>query len=91
MAAVHGLDLPELNDEPWPPVTQPRLAAAEDDEPLDFFSADPRGDVLVHHPYDVVRHLGRGVHPPGAADPQVLAIKMTLYRTSGDSPIAPAR
>lgn len=78
-----------IRDEPWAPVTQPRLIEAEDEE-LDMFSVIRQGDLLVHHPYDsfgasVERFVQRAVE-----DPDVLAIKQTVYRTSDDSPLVPA-
>ena len=84
-----GLDLPLLRDAPWAPRTQPRLQADEG-ERSDLFAVIRAGDVLVHHPYDdfdtsVDRFVEQAVE-----DPDVLAIKQTVYRTSGDSPIVPA-
>ncbi|HZC28835.1 MAG TPA: polyphosphate kinase 1, partial [Gaiellaceae bacterium] len=79
----------ELRDPPWTPVTQPRLAG-EDGEGVDLFEVIRQGDVLVHHPYDswstsVERFVQQAVE-----DPDVLAIKMTVYRTSDDTPLVPA-
>jgi polyphosphate kinase len=79
----------ELRYSPWSPVTQPRLQG-EDDEPVDMFAQMRRGDLLVHHPYDsfatsVERFVAQAVE-----DPDVLAIKHTVYRTSDDSPLVPS-
>jgi polyphosphate kinase len=79
----------ELRDKPWTPVTQPRMQT-EDDEPADIFSTIRQRDVLVHHPYDsfttsVERFIAQAVN-----DPDVLAIKQTVYRTSDDSPMVSA-
>ena len=84
-----NLDRPPLRDAPWEPRTQPRLQA-EEGERSDMFAVIRAGDVLVHHPYDdfdtsVERFVEQAVE-----DPNVLAIKQTVYRTSGDSPIVPA-
>ncbi|HSH59857.1 MAG TPA: RNA degradosome polyphosphate kinase [Acidimicrobiales bacterium] len=87
--AVHDLDRPDLKDEVWNPVTQPRLARAEDGT-VDFFAVLRDGDVLVHHPYESFATSVEAFVKQAAADPQVLAIKQTLYRTSGDSPIIKA-
>ncbi len=87
--ALYGLDRPELKDAPRVPVTHPRLTA-EDGETPDFFSVLREGDVLVHHPYDSFTTSVQRFIEQAAADPAVLAIKQTLYRTSGDSPIVDA-
>jgi polyphosphate kinase len=83
--SVYGLDRPDLKDDPYQPVTPARLV--NDDEPADLFAAIRREDILVHHPYESFRSTVEELVRQAAADPAVLAIKMTLYRTSGDSPI----
>ena len=80
-----GLDRPELKDEPWSPVTPPQLQSSEG--PPDVFAAIRRGDLLVHHPYDSFSASVEAFVEQAAGDPDVLAIKQTLYRTSSDSPI----
>jgi polyphosphate kinase len=87
--AVHDLDRPELKEEPFLPVTPPRLANA-DDELTDIFAAIRQGDILVHHPYDSFATSVEAFITQASRDPGVLAIKQTLYRTSGDSPIVQA-
>jgi polyphosphate kinase len=84
--SLHGLDRPDLKDDPWTPVTQARLAAS-DDERVDIFSVIKDGDVLVHHPYDSFSTSVEEFVRQASRDPKVLAIKLTLYRTSGDSSI----
>ena len=79
----------ELRDPPWTPVTQPRLQG-EDDEPVDFFATIRQGDVLVHHPYDSFATSVERFVEQAVADPDVLAIKQTVYRTSDDSPLVPS-
>jgi polyphosphate kinase len=83
---VHAIDRPDLKDELWPPVTQSRLAAALDKE-RSFFAVMRDSDVLVHHPYESFATSTEEFIRQASEDPRVLTIKMTLYRTSGDSPI----
>ncbi|MDQ2754043.1 MAG: RNA degradosome polyphosphate kinase [Actinomycetota bacterium] len=87
--AVHDLDRPDLKDEPFTPVTPARLVNAEN-EPVDVFAAIRDGDILVHHPYDSFAASAQAFITQASRDPHVLAIKQTLYRTSGDSPIVQA-
>jgi polyphosphate kinase len=84
--AVHALDRPELHEEAWAPMTSPRLANAGN-EPSDLFALLRERDVLVHHPYDSFTTSVEAFISQASLDPDVLAIKQTLYRTSGDSPI----
>jgi polyphosphate kinase len=86
MMALVGLERPGLKDPPWTPVTQPRLRV-EEGEP-DLFAVLREGDVLVHHPYDSFATSVEAFLDAAARDPDVLAIKQTLYRTSAqESPI----
>ena len=85
--AVHGLDRPDLKDPPYQRITPARLSMT-DGERADVFSAVRRGDLLVHHPYESFRTTVEEFVRQASTDPRVLALKMTLYRTSGDSPIA---
>ncbi|MBA2644049.1 MAG: polyphosphate kinase 1, partial [Solirubrobacterales bacterium] len=78
----------ELRDEPWTPVTQPRLQADDGGAP-DVMGAMRRGDVLLHHPYDSFATSVERLVEQAVADPDVLAIKMTVYRTSDDSELVP--
>jgi polyphosphate kinase len=81
---------PELRYEAWTPVTQRRLQGGEDERPVDIFAAIRQGDVLVHHPYDSFATSVERFVTQAVADPDVLAIKQTVYRTSDDSPLVPA-
>jgi len=76
------LDRPDLKPERWTPTTQPRLGGAAAVAP-DFFGVISAGDVLLHHPYDSFATSVESFIAHAAADPNVLAIKQTLYRTSG--------
>jgi polyphosphate kinase len=84
---LRSLDRPELKDEPWIPVTAGRLAVA-DDQGKSFFSVIRKRDLMVHHPYESFASSTEEFIAQAAADPNVQTIKVTLYRTSGDSPIA---
>ncbi|WP_137147074.1 RNA degradosome polyphosphate kinase [Mycolicibacterium sp. CR10] len=82
---IYGVDRPALKDPPFVPATPP--AFGERETPKSIFSTLRDGDVLVHHPYDSFSTTVQRFIEQAAADPNVLAIKQTLYRTSGDSPI----
>jgi polyphosphate kinase len=84
------LDRPDLKEEVWTPTTQPRLRGVAAQAP-DLFAVLRAGDVLAHHPYDSFATSVEALIDQAAADPDVLAIKQTLYRTSGPaSPIVRA-
>ncbi|HSJ73266.1 MAG TPA: polyphosphate kinase 1 [Miltoncostaeaceae bacterium] len=83
------MDRQDLRDRPWDPRTRPRLRP-EDGERLDLFAVIGDRDVLVHHPYDDFHSSVDRFVEQAVEDPNVLAIKQTVYRTSGDSPIVPA-
>jgi polyphosphate kinase len=90
IAAVEGH--PELRETTWTPVTHPALGPrreARDDEP-DVFAAMRRADVLVHYPYHSFSTSVENFVVQAVEDPNVLAIKMTVYRTSDDSALVPA-
>ena len=87
--SVYELDRPNLKDPAWVGVTQPRLIDGDGDA-CDIFSVLREQDVLVHHPYDSFSTSVVSFIEQAADDPDVLAIKQTLYRTSGDSPVVKA-
>jgi polyphosphate kinase len=82
--ALYRLDRPHLRDAPWTPVTQARLAPSHDG-PQDILQVLDAGPVLLHHPYDSFDTSVGSFLAQAAVDPRVLAIKQTLYRTSGPS------
>ncbi len=93
LTGLHSIaDLPrdDLKYAGFLPSTHPSLAEVESASPVDVFDAVSRHDVLLHHPYDSFATSVQRFLEQAAADPHVLAIKQTLYRTSGDSPIIDA-
>jgi polyphosphate kinase len=87
---IADLDFPELKYKPFRSETAPELRDVDPDSTDSYFAALRKGEILLHHPYQsfttsVVKFLENA-----ARDPHVLAIKQTLYRTSGDSPIVEA-
>ncbi|MEO1689907.1 MAG: polyphosphate kinase 1 [Cyanobacteria bacterium J06631_6] len=91
-----SLPLPELKDKPWNSELPARLSWLQEEEDgsivegENFFNVIRNGDLLVHHPYHSFSSTVLRFVTEAAYDPHVLAIKMTLYRTSGDSPIVKA-
>ncbi len=85
---VYDVDRPSLKEKPFVPATHPRFVDGE--TPKSVFATLRDGDVLVHHPYESFATSVQRFIEQAAADPNVLAIKQTLYRTSGDSPIVDA-
>ncbi len=83
LRALCELDRPDLAAAPWTPLPPPQLAGGRD-----LFAVLAEGDVLVHHPYESFAASVEAFVAAAAADPAVLAIKQTLYRTGADSPIA---
>ncbi|MGH2408210.1 MAG: polyphosphate kinase 1 [Candidatus Limnocylindrales bacterium] len=90
LTVIAELDAPALQGRPWHPVTPARLMPVDEDEPADVFAAIRAGDLLVHHPYESFVGSVQRFIEQAAEDPDVLTIKQTLYRTSGDSPIVKA-
>ena len=93
LVGLHSIaDLPreDLKFPAFVPTTHSQLAEVESSAPVDVFKATARYDVLLHHPYDSFATSVQRFLEQAAADPHVLAIKQTLYRTSGDSPIIDA-
>ena len=87
---IADLDRPRLQFPAFRPTTHHQLAPVETADQANIFEAIARGDVLLHHPYDSFSTSVQAFLAQAATDPRVLAIKQTLYRTSGDSPIVDA-
>ena len=87
---IADLDLPHLKFPVFRSRTAQALAEVDVEEPETFFSAIKRGEILLHHPYESFTSSVVQFLQSAAEDPRVLAIKQTLYRTSGDSPIIEA-
>ena len=82
------LERPDLKDDPWVPVTQPRIGEAA--SPSEFFQEIRRGDILVHHPYESFTTSFDAFVRGSAKDPSVVGLKTTVYRTSDETPLVPA-
>ena len=87
---ISALDRPDLKYPPHLPITSTQLLPTEPTEEPNIFRSMRRGDILVHHPYESFATSVQAFFEQAAKDPHVLAIKQTLYRTSGDSPIIEA-
>jgi polyphosphate kinase len=88
--AIAGEDRPELKYPPFATAMHPDLVEFESGAGVDVFAAMRQHDILLHHPYDSFTTSVQAFLEQAAADPEVRAIKQTLYRTSGDSPIVDA-
>ena len=84
LLTIAGIDRPDLRDEPFTPAIPRRLIHSPD-----MFSVIREGDLLLQHPYESFDPVVQFLHQ-AANDPQVLAIKQTLYRTSATSPVVAA-
>ena len=87
---LQSLDRPDLKNRPFIPTTNRQIAEVESSRAQDIFAAIRERDILLHHPYDSFSTSVQAFLAQAAADPKVLAIKQTLYRVSGNSPIIAA-
>lgn len=87
LSGLLAVNRPDLKDEVWPPVVAGRISNAEETD-ASFFSVIRERDILVHHPYESFVSSTEEFIAQAADDPKVQSIKMTLYRTSVESPIA---
>ena len=87
---LQSLDRPDLKYPPFIPTTNRQIAEVESSRAQDIFAAIRERDILLHHPYDSFSTSVQAFLAQAAADPKVLAIKQTLYRTSSNSPIIDA-
>ena len=83
---IARLDRPELKDDPWVPVTHRRFMSG----PSAMFSEIAKADILVHHPYESFATSFEAFVRTAADDPDVIALKATVYRTSDETPLVPA-
>ena len=90
LSPISQIDRPDLHYPKQVPHTSLHLKESETSKPADVFAAMRRRDILLHHPYDSFSTSVQAFLEQAAADPRVQAIKQTLYRTSGDSPIVDA-
>jgi len=81
---------PELRDPPHTPVTHPRLSGIDASDPDQMFAEIRRAEIMLHHPYHSFDSSVLNFLQCASVDPKVLAIKLTIYRTSSDSPIIQA-
>jgi polyphosphate kinase len=88
LGQLYRLDRPDLKNDPWVPVARPPWNSVE--SAAEQFAAIRAGDLLVQHPYDSFAASFESYVDRAAADPEVIAIKSTVYRTSDDTPLVPA-